>query len=128
MMPTAIRVFPLGKISEPEAFGTTEKALNFFCHELKSRENPSGRFNIPSDSKFKKGSLVLFQYTPRKDGEEIIAHAILISDGCIKSQQVKGYVGYYRFDIDSINFYKVPVTKEDIYRLWGESYGVPNCN
>jgi hypothetical protein len=118
MIPTAIRVFPLGRFKEPEAFGTREKAFNFFCYELKSRENPPGRFNIPFDSKFIKGSLILFQYTERKDEEEIIAHAILISDGCVESNDVKDYVGYYHLDVDSINFYNTPVKKEDIFKIW----------
>lgn len=120
MIPSAIRVFPLSKIKEAQAFGTREKAFNYFCHELKSRENPPGRFNIPYDSKFVKDSLILFQYTPRKNEEEIIAHAILISDGCIKSQDVEGYVGYYQLDVNSINSYNVPITKEEIYALWGK--------
>lgn len=30
MIPTAIRVFPLSKIKEPDAFGTREKAFNYF--------------------------------------------------------------------------------------------------
>jgi hypothetical protein len=117
MIPTAIRVFPLGRTKEPQAFGTREKAVNFFCHELKSRENPPGRFNIPYDSKFKKGSLILFQYTEREGREEIIAHALLISDGCILSDEVNNYIGYYQFDVNSINFYNTPVTKDEIFKI-----------
>jgi hypothetical protein len=118
MIPTAIRVFPLSRFKEPEAFGTKDKAFNFFCYELKSRENPQGRFNIPSDSKIIKGSLILFQYTERKYEEEIIAHAILKSNGCIKSGTVKNYIGYYHLDVDSINFYNNPITKEEIFKIW----------
>jgi hypothetical protein len=117
-MPTAIRVFPLGRYKEPEAFGTREKAFNFFCYELKSRENPKGRFNLPYDPKFIEGSLILFQYTERKDEEEIIAHAILKSNGLIKNYTVKNYIGYYHLDVDSINFYNTPITKEEIFIIW----------
>jgi len=123
MIPTAIIVFPLSRIKEPDAFGTREKAFNYFCYELKSRENPPGRFNIPSDSKFLKGSLILFQYTERKGKEEIIADALLLSNGCIKSDEIKNYVGYYCIDVDSINFYRTPVTKEEIFSIWNKKLG-----
>lgn len=118
MIPTAIRVFPLNKAKEHQAFGTREKAYNYFCHKLKSMVDPPGRFNIPYDSKFKKGSLILFQYTERKEEEKIIAHAILISDGCIPSDKVNNYIGYYHFDVNSINFYNKPITKEEIFKIW----------
>ena len=48
MFPTEIRVYPLSKIKEKEDFGTIEKAEEYFCEKLPTR-NPSGRFNIPSD-------------------------------------------------------------------------------
>ena len=119
MIPTEIRVFPLSRFKEPEAFGTKDKAFNFFCYELKLRENPPGRFNIRSNwFKFIEGSLILFQYTERKDKEEIIAHAILISNGYERSGDVEGYIGYYHLDLNSINFYNTPVKKDKIYKIW----------
>lgn len=118
MKPTGIRVFPLSRIKEPEAFGTRRNVFDYFCDRLK-RKNPPGRFNIRSgQSKFLKGTLILFQYTERINEEEIIAHATLISDGCVKSEEYRGYVGYYHLDIDSINLYSTPVTKKEIYNIW----------
>lgn len=117
MFPTEIRVYPLSKIKEKEDFGTIEKAEEYFCEKLPTR-NPSGRFNIPSDHiEFKKDSLVLFQYAEKKDEEKIIAHASLISDGCIYRKDFD-YIGYYLFDINSINYYKNPVTRKQIFHVW----------
>jgi hypothetical protein len=117
MKPTAIRVFPLSRIKEPETFWTRMNLSDYFCDRLK-RKNPPGRFNIRSEqSKFIKGTSILFQYTERKNEEEIISHATLISDGCVRSKEYKGYVGYYRLDIDSINLYNTLVTKKEVYNI-----------
>ena len=34
MVPTEIRVYPLSKIKEKSAFGTIEKAEEYFCNDL----------------------------------------------------------------------------------------------
>ena len=118
MIPSAIRVFPLSKTSEPEEFGTIEKVYNFFRNELPLR-NPPGKFYIPTEkSHFEKKSLILFQYAEKKNEEKIIGHAILLSDGCVRNNERPGYIGYYLLDLDSIVIYKAPVTKEEIYNLW----------
>lgn len=118
MIPKAIRVFPLSKIKEPKAFGTIEKVYNYFCEDLPSR-TPPGRFNIrPAKSYFENNSLILFQYAEKKDEEKIIAHSILISDGCVFDNRYSGYIGYYLLDPDSINVYNKPVTKKEIYKVW----------
>ena len=118
MIPKAIRVFPLSKTKEPEAFGTIDKAYDFFCRYLPTR-TPPGRFNIPTEkSVFEKNSLILFQYAEKKDQEKIIGHAVLISDGCIRDNSCTGYIGYYLLDPESIVIYSNPVTKEEIYKIW----------
>jgi predicted HNH restriction endonuclease len=118
VIPNEIRVFPLSKTKETEAFGTLDKAYNFFCDILPSQA-PPGRFNIPSaNSHFRKNSLVLFQYSEKRNEEKIIAHATLISNGCVLDEKEKGYVGYYLFDPDSINVYHNPVTKNEIHNIW----------
>ncbi len=118
MIPKVIRVFPLSKTKEPEDFGTIDKLYEYFCGVLPSRR-PPGRFNIPSKrSHFEKNSLVLFQYAEKKDEEKIIAHAMLISDGCVPDGEVDGYIGYYVFDPNSINVYKNPITKDEIHNIW----------
>lgn len=122
MKPEAIRVFPLSRTSEPEAFGTIEMALDFFCNYLPNR-TPKGRFNIPSDIKFKKNSLVLFQYIEKGEEPKIIAHAMLISDGCVYSNEEEGYVGYFVFEPESIHFYNNFVTKQEIYAIWQKNLG-----
>ena len=112
-----IRVFPLSKTKEPEDFGTIDKVYKYFCDVLPSR-TPPGRFNIPSEkSKFVKNSLVLFQYAEIKDEEKIIAHAVLISDGCVLDGKLGGYIGYYIFEPNSINVYKNAITKDKIYNI-----------
>ncbi|MCI0696824.1 hypothetical protein L0337_33070 [candidate division KSB1 bacterium] len=122
MLPAAIRVLPLSRTSESEAFGSIENAVEFFCSYLPSR-NPRGRFNIPSNTKFKRDSLVLFQYMEERNEPKIIAHALLISDGCVYSNDEDGYVGYYVFEPGSINFYHGFVTKREIYEIWQKNLG-----
>ena len=118
MTPKAIRVFPLSKTKEPEEFGTIDKVYKYFCGVLPSR-TPPGRFNIPSEkSHFEKDSLVLFQYAEKKDEEKIIAHAMLVSDGCVLDRKLDGYLGYYLFDLNTINVYNNPISKDEIYNIW----------
>ena len=118
MIPKAIRVFPLSKTKEPEEFGTIDKAYNYFCDVLPSR-TPPGRFNIPSEkSHFEKDSLVLFQYAEKKDEEKIIAHAMLVSDGCVLDGELDGYIGYFLFGLNTINVYNNPISKDEIYNIW----------
>lgn len=75
MTPSEIRVYPLSKEKEKEVFATIEKVRDYFCKDLPTR-NPPGSFYIPSDNiKFKKDSLVLFQYAQKKNEEKIIGHA-----------------------------------------------------
>ena len=52
-----------------------------------------------------------------------MGHAFLKSNGCIFSNQVNGYIGYYMIDIDSIKIYKNPITKQEIYDIWGTTLG-----
>jgi hypothetical protein len=118
-LPTEIRVFPLSKIKERQHFRTIEKLYNFFLEELPQRI-PLGRFNIPKDSNFIKGSLILFQYAQKKDKEEIVAHAFLKSNGCVLNNDVNGYVGYYVIDMDSIIIYNTAITKKEIFEIWGK--------
>ncbi|HEX9974530.1 MAG TPA: hypothetical protein VGD14_20855 [bacterium] len=121
MIPKAIRVFPLGKIKEPNVFGTIEMVYDFFCEHLPSRI-PPGRFNIPTEKvHFEKNSLILFQYAEKKNEEKIIGHAVLLSDGCIPDKRYTGYIGYYLLDPDSIVLYKNPVSKEEIYKIWNKT-------
>lgn len=118
MIPTEIRVYPLSKIKEKEVFATIEMVQDYFCRDLPSR-NPPGRFNIPSNNiVFKKGALVLFQYTEIKGEEQIVAHAKLISDGYVHDKFDSYYIGYYLFDTARINFYNTPVSKKEIYNIW----------
>jgi hypothetical protein len=126
MKPAAIRVFPLSRTREPKEFGTIERARDFFLEYMQQRI-PEGKFYIPSDViTFKKDSLVLFQYIEKGGEPKIIADAILYSDGCIYSNEEKGYVGYYLFE--SINFYKNPVTKQEIYDIWNKKLGQSKLN
>ncbi len=115
MIPKTIRVFPLSKIKEPKDFGTLDKVYEYFC-DLLPFKVPPGRFDIPSDSHFEKNSLVLFQYTEKKGEGKIIAHAMLISDGCVFDGELDGYIGYYL--LDNIVIYKSPVTEEEIDHIW----------
>ena len=118
MTPKAIRVFPLSKTKEPEEFGTIDKVYKYFCGVLPSR-TPPGRFNIPSEkSHFEKDSLVLLQYAEKKDEEKIIAHAMLVSNGCVFDGKLDGYIGYYLFDLNTINVYNNPISKDEIYNIW----------
>lgn len=43
------------------------------------------------------------------------------SDGCIISTTDKNYIGDYQLDVDSINFYNKPITKEEILKIWRRS-------
>lgn len=120
MIPKAIRVFPLSKGKEPQVFGTMDKVRHYFLKDLPSRR-PPGRFNIRNEaSYFEKTSLILFQYAEKKDEEKIIGHALLLSDGCVRSNTDAGYIGYYPLDLDSVVIYSNPVTKEEIYKIWGK--------
>ncbi len=117
MVPKEIRVYPLSKIKEKSVFGTIKKAEEYFCNDLPYR-NPPGRFNIPSvHIEFKKGSLILFQYAERKDQEKIIAHAILKSNGCVSDAINDYYIGYYILDVESINFYRNAIAKEEVFDI-----------
>jgi hypothetical protein len=42
----------------------------------------------------------------------------LISAGCVRSKEYKGYAGYYRLDIYRINLFNTPVTKKEVYNIW----------
>ena len=118
MIPKAIRVFPLSKGKEPQVFGTIDRVHDYFLKDLPSR-SPPGRFNIRSEgSYFEKTSLILFQYTEKRDEQKIIGHAVLLSDGYVRDDTDAGYIGYYLLDLDSIVIYGKPVTKEEIYRIW----------
>ncbi|QTA83498.1 Uncharacterized protein dnl_59100 [Desulfonema limicola] len=118
MFPTEIRVYVLSKTKEREVFATIDMVEDYFCSDLPSR-TPPGRFNIPSDQIiFKKGALILFQYAERKDEEKIVAHALLKSDGCVYVPGNDYYIGYYQLDIKSINVYRNPVTKDEIFGIW----------
>ena len=128
MVPTEIRVYPLSKIKEKVAFGTIEKAEEYFCNDLPYRD-PPGRFNIPSIYiEFKKGSLILFQYAEKKNEEKIIAHAKLLSDGCISDALDDYYIGYYLIDVESINFYRNAITKEEIIDIWDKKLSQAKLN
>jgi hypothetical protein len=121
MIPKAIRVFPLSRTKEPNVFGTIEMVHDFFCEHLPSKI-PPGRFNIPTEkSYFEKNSLTLFQYAEKKNEEKIIGHAALLSDGCIPDNRDTGYIGYYLLDPNSIVIYKNPISKEEIYKIWGKT-------
>ena len=123
MIPTSIRVFPLSRTSEPEEFGTIEKAHAFFQTELPSR-NPPGKFYIPTEkSHFEQGSLILFQYAEKKNEEKIIGHSVLLSNGGVPDNEYPGYIGYYLLDLNKTVIYKTPIDKEDIFRLWRKKLG-----
>ena len=43
---------------------------------------------------------------------------MLVSDGCVLDGKLDGYIGYYLFDLNTINVYNNPISKIEIYNIW----------
>ena len=64
----------------------------------------------------------------KKNEEKIIAHAKLLSDGCISDALDYYYIGYYLIDVESINFYRNAITKEEIIDIWNKKLSQAKLN
>lgn len=106
-----IRIYPLSE----EEFSDEMEVKNYFNYGLKEEK---GKFYYRNKAiRADKGTLVLFQYQ-----SNIVAQAKLLEvckDQSLIWDGIK-YHGYLLFDIDTVKYYKQPLTKEEFYTIYPE--------
>ena len=100
-----IRFLPMAQYDED--FHNADELKTFLCETVVKR---GGIYNYYGKSIAMKGkTLVFFQYR-----NQLRACAVLIDN--VKDENGK-YNGHYVFDVDTIKFFKKPITKEEIKEI-----------
>ncbi len=109
-----IRILPMST----SVFPSYEDMMKFITHVMPLR---GGKYYyIKSKMVVEKTSFVLFQYS-----NMIIGSAICTGNYDVEAFKFEGveYRGYYQFDVNSIRFFKSPITKEEFQSIDSEFKG-----
>ncbi|MDQ1244317.1 MAG: hypothetical protein QG565_657 [Campylobacterota bacterium] len=109
-----IRIYPLSE----EEFLDEHKVRDYFNYDLKKQE---GKFLYRGKKRAinaDKGTLVLFQYQ-----HNIVAQAEFLEVCRHEFPTIKygvEYNGHFLFDLNTVKYYKQPLTKEEFYKIYSD--------